>query len=203
MTRARVVPRCIEFLDKMTLDVMREAGNSIDTRAGSLLLIEVDGVESECESQAERVAAACELSGALEVLVRDATPGKVAQVCGITEDALREAARLFATSPATLSLYCMGLNQSSSGTAKNTALINLHLATAQIGKPGAGPFSLTGQPNAMGGREVGGLSNLLPAHRDMANAAHRAEVAAMWGVADIPAVPGRSAPRTGPQPPQT
>jgi anaerobic selenocysteine-containing dehydrogenase len=54
----------------------------------------------------------------------------------------------------------MGLNQSSSGTAKNAALINLHLATAQIGKPGAGPFSLTGQPNAMGGREVGGLSNL-------------------------------------------
>ena len=65
--------------------------------------------------------------------------------------------------PATLSLYCQGLNQSSSGTAKNAALINLHLATGQIGKPGAGPFSLTGQPNAMGGREVGGLANLLSA----------------------------------------
>lgn len=69
MTRARIVPRCIEFLDKMTLDVMREAGNSIDARAGSLLLIEVDGVESECERQAERVADACQESGALEVLV--------------------------------------------------------------------------------------------------------------------------------------
>jgi glycolate oxidase len=69
MTRARIVPRCIEFLDKMTLDVMREAGNSIDARAGSLLLIEVDGVESECERQAERIADACEEAGAVEVLV--------------------------------------------------------------------------------------------------------------------------------------
>ena len=93
----------------------------------------------------------------------------------------------------TLSLYCQGLNQSSSGTAKNAALINLHLATGQIGKPGAGPFSLTGQPNAMGGREVGGLANLLSAHRDLANPAHRAEVAALWGVADVPAKPGKTA----------
>jgi assimilatory nitrate reductase catalytic subunit len=70
-----------------------------------------------------------------------------------------------------LSLWCQGLNQSSSGTDKNTTLINLHLATGQIGKPGAGPLSLTGQPNAMGGREVGGLANLLSAHRDLANPA--------------------------------
>ena len=129
----------------------------------------------------------------LKALVRDCTPEKVAQVCGISQADLLEATRLFATSAATLSLYCMGLNQSSSGTAKNAALINLHLATGQIGKPGAGPFSLTGQPNAMGGREVGGLSNLLPAHRDMANPAHRAEVAAFWGVPEVPAVPGKSA----------
>ncbi|WP_326533768.1 nitrate reductase [Pseudorhodoferax sp.] len=131
--------------------------------------------------------------GELEALVRDCTPETVAQVCGITQDALLQATRLFATSPATLSLYCMGMNQSSSGTAKNAALINLHLATAQIGRAGAGPFSLTGQPNAMGGREVGGLSNLLPAHRDMANAVHRAEVAAFWGVERIAATPGKSA----------
>ncbi|OGB33935.1 MAG: nitrate reductase [Burkholderiales bacterium RIFCSPLOWO2_12_FULL_61_40] len=130
---------------------------------------------------------------ALKTLVRDCTPELVAQICGISQDALIEAARLFATSPATLSLYCQGLNQSSSGTAKNTALINLHLATGQIGKPGAGPFSLTGQPNAMGGREVGGLSNLLSGHRDLANPAHRAEVAALWGVAEVPAQPGKTA----------
>lgn len=130
---------------------------------------------------------------ALKTLVRDCAPQKVAQVCGIGVDDLLQATRLFATSRATLSLYCMGLNQSASGTAKNTALINLHLAAGQIGRPGAGPFSLTGQPNAMGGREVGGLSNLLPAHRDLANAAHREEVAAFWGVPPLADQPGLSA----------
>ncbi len=130
---------------------------------------------------------------ALKTLVRDCTPELVAQTCGIAKEDLLEAARLFATSPATLSLYCQGLNQSSSGTAKNTALINLHLATGQIGKPGAGPFSLTGQPNAMGGREVGGLANLLSAHRDLANPQHRAEVAALWGLDSVPATPGKTA----------
>jgi assimilatory nitrate reductase catalytic subunit len=129
----------------------------------------------------------------LKRTVRDCTPERVAQVCGIAKEDLLEAARLFATSATTLSLYCQGLNQSSSGTAKNAALINLHLATGQIGKPGAGPFSLTGQPNAMGGREVGGLANLLSAHRDLANPAHRAEVAALWGVPSVPEKPGKTA----------
>jgi assimilatory nitrate reductase catalytic subunit len=130
---------------------------------------------------------------ALKTTVRECTPDKVAQICGISKDDLLAAARLFATSAATLSLYCQGLNQSSSGTAKNAALINLHLATGQIGKPGAGPFSLTGQPNAMGGREVGGLANLLSAHRDLANPAHRAEVAALWNVPSVPEKPGKTA----------
>ncbi|MEY4756660.1 MAG: hypothetical protein RJA34_1558 [Pseudomonadota bacterium] len=137
----------------------------------------------------------------LKAMVREDTPELVAQTCGITQADLFEAARLFATGAtgstqrraSTLSLYCQGLNQSSSGTAKNTALINLHLATGQIGKAGAGPFSLTGQPNAMGGREVGGLANLLSAHRDLLNPQHRAEVAALWGVPDIPGVPGKTA----------
>ncbi len=137
----------------------------------------------------------------LKALVRDCTPDLVAQTCGISKDALLQAARLFAgvssnsATPRTptLSLYCQGLNQSSNGSAKNSALINLHLATGQIGKPGAGPFSLTGQPNAMGGREVGGMANLLSAHRELDNPAHRAEVAALWGVPDVPALPGKTA----------
>jgi len=74
--------------------------------------------------------------------------------------------------------------------ARNVALINLHLATGQIGRPGAGPFSLTGQANAMGGREVGGLATQLAAHRELSNPAHRAEVAAFWGVEDIRPEPG-------------
>ncbi|QGW83360.1 nitrate reductase [Variovorax paradoxus] len=130
---------------------------------------------------------------ALKATVRECSPDKVAQICGISKDDLLAAARMFATSPATLSLYCQGLNQSSSGTAKNAALINLHLATGQIGKAGAGPFSLTGQPNAMGGREVGGLANLLSAHRDLANPAHRAEVAALWNLPSVPEKPGKTA----------
>lgn len=129
----------------------------------------------------------------LKATVRECTPELVSHTCGIGKDALFEAAKLFATSKATLSLYCQGLNQSTSGTAKNAALVNLHLATAQIGRPGAGPFSLTGQPNAMGGREVGGLANLLSAHRDLADPQHRAEVAALWGVPSVPAKPGKTA----------
>ncbi len=136
----------------------------------------------------------------LKARVRDHTPERVAQVCGLAQEDLFTAAKWFAgventTGPRapTLSLYCQGLNQSSSGTAKNAALINLHLATGQIGKPGAGPFSLTGQPNAMGGREVGGMANLLSGHRDLANPAHRAEIAELWGVPSVPDKPGKTA----------
>jgi assimilatory nitrate reductase catalytic subunit len=129
---------------------------------------------------------------ALKTIVREYTPKLVAEICGIAESELVTAARWFGAGP-TLSLYCQGLNQSSSGTAKNAALVNLHLATGQIGKPGAGPFSLTGQPNAMGGREVGGLANLLSAHRDLDDPEHRAEVAALWGVPSVPARPGLTA----------
>jgi assimilatory nitrate reductase catalytic subunit len=127
---------------------------------------------------------------ALERRIRDYTPQAAQEICGVPAADIVQAARWFARSPATLSLYTMGLNQSSSGTAKNAALIHLHLATGQIGKPGAGPFSLTGQPNAMGGREAGGMATLLPGHRDPGNAAHRAEVAALWDVDSLPATPG-------------
>ena len=120
-------------------------------------------------------------------------PQRVARDCGIGVDLLKQAARWFGESRAVLSMYCQGLNQSSSGTAKNAALINLHLATGQIGRRGAGPLSLTGQPNAMGGREVGGMANLLSAHRDLADPADRAEVARLWGVAEVPAAPGKTA----------
>jgi assimilatory nitrate reductase catalytic subunit len=123
---------------------------------------------------------------ALRDRVREYSPAQAARTCGLKEADIVQAARWFSQGP-TLSLYCQGLNQSSSGTDKNSTLINLHLATGQIGRPGAGPFSLTGQPNAMGGREVGGLANLLSAHRDLDNPAHRAEVAALWGVTDVPA----------------
>ncbi len=139
------------------------------------------------------IAAHTEGFESLLTLVADYTPDRVQDLCAISPEQLLQAASWFANSKATLSLYCQGLNQSSSGTAKNASLINLHLATAHMGKAGAGPFSLTGQPNAMGGREVGGLANLLSAHRDMSNAEHRAEVAALWGIEDVPAQIGKTA----------
>jgi assimilatory nitrate reductase catalytic subunit len=129
----------------------------------------------------------------LRELLAHWTPERAAQECDLAVADIERAARLFAESKAALSLYCQGLNQSVNGTFKNSALINLHLATGQIGRPGAGPFSLTGQPNAMGGREVGGMANLLSAHRDLASPQDRAEVAALWGVGSVPATPGKTA----------
>ena len=130
---------------------------------------------------------------ALKTLVRDYNPQMVSELCGISQETLQVCAQMIGSAPRFLSLWCMGLNQSSSGSAKNSALINLHLATGQIGKPGAGPFSLTGQPNAMGGRETGSLSNLLPGHRDAADPLHRAEVAQYWGVDTLPESSGLTA----------
>ncbi|MDF2446364.1 MAG: nitrate reductase [Moraxellaceae bacterium] len=86
----------------------------------------------------------------------------------------------FATTPRTLTLYSQGVNQSSAGADKVNAILNCHLATGRIGTPGAGPFSLTGQPNAMGGREVGGLANMLAAHMDIENPVHRERVQRFW-----------------------
>lgn len=129
----------------------------------------------------------------LQAIVAEYTPERVAATCGLHVADIVTAARWFAGSKAALSLYCQGLNQSAHGTHNNAGIIHLHLATGQIGKPGAGPFSLTGQPNAMGGREVGGLANQLSAHRDLANPQHRAEVAKLWGIPDVPSEPGKSA----------
>jgi assimilatory nitrate reductase catalytic subunit len=130
---------------------------------------------------------------ALADIVKPYTPDAVAEVCGVPAGDIVQAARWFGQCEAAMSIYCQGLNQSVHGTHNNAGIIHLHLATGHIGKAGAGPFSLTGQPNAMGGREVGGLSNLLSAHRELANPQHRAEVAALWGVPSVPEKPGKSA----------
>ncbi len=145
---------------------------------------------------ADYIAAHTEGFAELKAIVRDYTPAVAADICGLGErgaDDIVTAARWFGQSATALSLYCQGVNQSTHGTDNNAALIHLHLATGKIGKPGCGPFSLTGQPNAMGGREVGGMANLLSAHRDLSNPAHRAEVASLWGVPDVPATPGLTA----------
>jgi assimilatory nitrate reductase catalytic subunit len=198
-----VDPRRTETADAADLHLQILPGTDVALFHGMLHLLLWEGLVEQAYIDAHTTGFA-----ALRDAVRNCTPGETARTCGIREADLVQAARWFggavdtATGDVqdasrrrapTLSLYCQGLNQSSSGTDKNAALINLHLATGQIGKPGAGPFSLTGQPNAMGGREVGGLCNLLPGHRDVANAAHRAEVAALWGIDELPARPGKSA----------
>ena len=114
--------------------------------------------------------------------VQPYTPAYAQEICGVPAALIVDLARHFAQTHGTISLWSMGLNQSTEGVAKNHALLNLHLATGHIGKPGAGPFSLTGQPNAMGGREVGGLAHLLPGYRQVTNPVHRADIARIWGV---------------------
>ncbi|MGB3205880.1 MAG: nitrate reductase [Crinalium sp.] len=122
-------------------------------------------------------------------------PEVVAKICGIEQREIEIAAQYWAESKRVLSLWSMGVNQSSEGTAKVRSIINLHLMTGQIGKPGAGPFSLTGQPNAMGGREAGGLSHILPGYRLVKNPQHRAEVELAWGLTpgSISPTPGKTA----------
>jgi len=112
--------------------------------------------------------------------VMQRTVDEAADLCGVPAEDIRQTAVWIGLSKGFLSLWTMGLNQSAVGVNKNLSLINLHLITGRIGTPGNGPFSLTGQPNAMGGRETGGLANSLPAHRDVTNAIHRAEVEAFW-----------------------
>jgi ferredoxin-nitrate reductase len=120
---------------------------------------------------------------------------QTARTCGIEKKNVVRAARLFGEAKAAMIFWAMGVNQSTVGTLKNRAIINLCLATGNVGKPGAGPFSLTGQPNAMGGRETGGLSQLLPGYRLVDNPEHRKEVERYWGIepGSISKKPGLSA----------
>jgi ferredoxin-nitrate reductase len=114
--------------------------------------------------------------------VFERTIEEAAVICGVEEKDIRLTASYIGNAKGFITMWTMGLNQSVIGVNKNLSLINLNLITGHIGKPGSGPFSLTGQPNAMGGREVGGLSNLLPAHRDLQNEMHRNEVERFWQI---------------------
>lgn len=105
---------------------------------------------------------------------------RASSITGVPAQLIVDAAQLIARNGPVLSLWSMGANQSTSGVDKNLALINLSLATGNIGRAGAGPFSLTGQPNAMGGREAGGLATTLPGHRMVDNPCHRSEVERVW-----------------------
>lgn len=183
-----VDPRRTETAEAADLHLQLKPGSDVALYQGLLHLLLSEGL-----TDGTFIAEHTRGFDALRERVRDHTPRETARQTGLREADIVTAAHWFGQHTPTLSMYCQGLNQSSAGTVKNASLINLHLATGQVGKRGAGPFSLTGQPNAMGGREVGGLANLLSAHRDLANPAHRAEVARLWGVPDVPSAPGMTA----------
>jgi assimilatory nitrate reductase catalytic subunit len=121
------------------------------------------------------------------------TPGAVAEATGLSAGQIERFYRLFATTEKAVTVFSQGVNQSACGTDKVTAIINCHLATGRIGKPGAGPFSVTGQPNAMGGREAGGLANMLAAHMDLEDPVHRERVQRFWRSPRIASKPGLKA----------
>ena len=115
-----------------------------------------------------------------------------AATCDVEPALLKQFFQWFADTPRTVTLFSQGINQSTAGTDQVNAITNLHLATARIGKPGAAPFSITGQPNAMGGREVGGLANQLAAHMDFAPADVE-RVGRFWSLPNLARGPGLKA----------
>jgi len=132
-------------------------------------------------------------AAAFEAAKSVSTIPKVAQVCGLNESELSDFFRLFAKTERTVTIFSQGINQSSSGVDKGNAIINVHLATGRIGKPGMGPFSVTGQPNAMGGREVGGLANQLAAHMDFNDSLYIELVKRFWDAKNMAQSPGLKA----------
>ncbi|THH39233.1 nitrate reductase [Aliishimia ponticola] len=113
--------------------------------------------------------------------------------CGLTEDEITAFCNLWMGTEKVVTIYSQGVNQSTSGSDKVNAILNCHLATGRIGTPGCGPLSVTGQPNAMGGREVGGLANMLACHLDLENADHRTAVRDFWQAPQMPHAAGLKA----------
>ncbi|MEM9277444.1 MAG: molybdopterin-dependent oxidoreductase [Pseudomonadota bacterium] len=123
----------------------------------------------------------------------NSTTSELENLTGLSSVELQEFYSLFGNTEKVVTVYSQGVNQSVSGTDKVSAILNSHLATGRIGKPGMGPFSVTGQPNAMGGREVGGLANMLVCHMDLENPEHRDLVRGFWQSPHIPEKPGLKA----------
>jgi len=128
----------------------------------------------------------------LSAALAQARQGDVS-VTGLSADEIAALEALWIGTRKVVTIFSQGVNQSSSGSDKVNAILNCHLATGRIGKPGMGPFSVTGQPNAMGGREVGGLANMLACHLDIENADHREAVQRFWDAPTIPDKPGAKA----------
>lgn len=172
-----VDPRRTATADKADLYLQINPGTDLALLNGLLQLIVENG-----HTDAEFIAEFTEGWDAMPGFLQRYTPDTVSEITGLAVEDIRTAARWIGESANWMSCWTMGLNQSTHGTWNTNAVCNLHLATGAICRPGSGPFSLTGQPNAMGGREMGYLGPGLPGQRSVASAADRAFVEDRWGI---------------------
>jgi assimilatory nitrate reductase catalytic subunit len=173
-----VDPRRTPTCDLADLHLPVKAGSDVALFAGLLSFLHRNGytdtrfVAEHTQNVSDTLATALETAGDL---------AEVAKTCGVDAGRLEEFYELFARTERVITAFSQGVNQSSAGTDKVNSIINCHLLTGRIGRPGSGPFSITGQPNAMGGREAGGMANMLAAHMELENAQHRDIVQRFWG----------------------
>jgi sulfite reductase (NADPH) flavoprotein alpha-component len=172
-----VDPRRTPTADKADLFLPIKPGTDLALLNGLLHLLEKSGHVDEAF-----ISRYAEGWAELRAMLPEYAPERVARLTGLREEDLRTAAKWIGESPEFTTFWTMGLNQSTHGTWQTNAICNLHLATGKICRPGSGPFSLTGQPNAMGGREVGYLSHTLPGQRAVTDAADRATVEKIWNI---------------------
>ncbi|HEY1573405.1 MAG TPA: molybdopterin-dependent oxidoreductase, partial [Pseudonocardiaceae bacterium] len=170
-----VDPRRTATADKADLFLQIKPGTDLALLNGLLHLLHASG-----HTDTDFIAARTEGWETMPGFLADYPPATVAEITGIPEDSIRKAARLIGDAGEWMSCWTMGLNQSVHGTWNTNALINLHLATGAICRPGSGPFSLTGQPNAMGGREMGYMGPGLPGQRSVLLDADRAFTEELW-----------------------
>lgn len=183
-------PRKTKTADVADLHLPLKPGTDATLFNGLLRYLDEYGFKDKDFVSAHTQGVMAALSAAKKSAINTAV---VARECGLDVLELERFYALFATTEKAITVFSQGINQSSSGVDKGNAIINCHLLTGRIGKEGAGPFSFTGQPNAMGGREVGGLANQLAAHMDIENVSHRNKVQHFWNSPYIPSKQGLKA----------
>jgi assimilatory nitrate reductase catalytic subunit len=193
----RIRARCeagarLVVIDPRRTETADEADLHLRLRPGSDVAL-MNGLLAHCRAQGLVDDAALDVpDGFWTALEGESDLWSTARACDVPPADLNRFFELFASRPRTVTLFSQGINQSLRGTDQVNAITNLHLATGRIGKPGAAPFSITGQPNAMGGREVGGLASTLAAHMDFAPA-NVDRVRRFWAAPNMAAKPGLKA----------
>lgn len=182
-------PRATATTEGADLHIALRAGRDVHLFNGLLQYLVQQGLTDHDFVQQSTVG----LDALLAASEAQADPVEVAAQCGVAVDTILKFYQWFAQHRNVMTLFSMGVNQSSQGTDKANSIINCHLVTGRVSGNGMGAFSMTGQPNAMGGREVGGLSNMLAAHLDLDNATHRQLVQQFWNSPVIAQRPGLKA----------